>query len=61
MTAEERAGELFRTKFKDMPKKAEEYMRAACAKYGGCAEVMLHAYKDYAIEVEGLISDGSFD
>lgn len=61
MTAEQRASELFRTKINALPSKAEEYMRAACAKYGGCGEVMLHAYKDYAIEVEGLVSDGSFD
>ena len=49
-----RARELFETPTNQLPKLAFAYMKAMCARYGGCSEVALTALAHYVQFEEGL-------
>jgi hypothetical protein len=59
-SAEKRASEMFEMPGKNIPELAQEYRKELILLNGGCAEVILHAFKVYAMLVEGLPSEDSY-
>lgn len=53
-TAEARGAELMCVPIKDLPPAARAAAEEACRKYGGCGDVMMEAYTEYAHKFEGL-------
>lgn len=61
MDAVARGMELLETKGKDLPPLALEAARHLCRQVGGCLEVILTAYANYAEIIEGLpCNDGNY-
>lgn len=57
--AVDRAMELMSIKTKDLPPLALEWRNELCRTYGGCMEVCISAFAEYAQAVEGLPCDNS--